>query len=155
MSNAPNGNGHGLEKPIAIYYEHPSWFQPLFDWLDKRGAPWVKIDARFHQYDAAAKDREYSLLFNRMSPSAWQRGNGHCVFYTVNYLAHLEEKGVRVVNGSRAFAHETSKALQLSILESLELPYPKARVIASAQRCRSHWLPARAQAEHRRQRRGN
>ncbi len=94
MSNAPNGNGHGLEKPIAIYYEHPSWFQPLFDWLDKRGAPWVKIDARFHQYAAAAKDREYSLLFNRMSPSAWQRGNGHCIFYTVNYLAHLEEKGL-------------------------------------------------------------
>jgi D-ala D-ala ligase C-terminus len=129
MSNTPNGNGHGLEKPIAIYYEHPSWFQPLFDWLDKRGAPWVKIDARFHQYDAAAKDREYSLLFNRMSPSAWQRGLGHCIFYTLNYLAHLEEKGVRVVNGSRAFAHETSKALQLSILESLGLPYPKARVI--------------------------
>jgi len=129
MSNTPNGNGHGLEKPIAIYYEHPSWFQPLFDWLDERGAPWVKIDARFHQYDAAAKDREYSLLFNRMSPSAWQRGLGHCIFYTLNYLAHLEEKGVRVVNGSRAFAHETSKALQLSILESLGLPYPKARVI--------------------------
>jgi hypothetical protein len=127
MSSTPNG--HGLEKPIAIYYEHPDWFRPLFQWLDERGVPWVKIDARHHQYDAAAKDREYSLLFNRMSPSAWQRGLGHCIFYTVNYLAHLEEKGVRVVNGSRAFAHETSKALQLSALESLGLPYPKTRVI--------------------------
>jgi D-Ala-D-Ala ligase-like protein len=127
MSSAPNGNGP--EKPIAIYYEHPDWFRPLFHWLDERGVPWVKIDARHHQYDAAAKDREYSLLFNRMSPSAWQRGLGHCIFYTLNYLAHLEEKGVRVVNGSRAFAHETSKALQLSLLESLGLPYPKARVI--------------------------
>jgi hypothetical protein len=129
MSSVPNGNGDGPEKPIAIYYEHPSWFQPLFDWLDRRSANWVKVDARHHQYDAAAKDREYSLLFNRMSPSAWQRGLGHCIFYTLNYLAHLEEKGVRVVNGSRAFAHETSKALQLSVLESLGLPYPKARVI--------------------------
>jgi biotin carboxylase len=41
----------------------------------------------------------------------------------------LEEKGVRVVNGSRAFTHETSKALQLGLLERLGLPYPKARVI--------------------------
>jgi hypothetical protein len=129
MSIPASGNGHGLEKPIAIYYEHPDWFRPLFHWLDERGVPWVKIDARFHQYNVAANDREYSLLFNRMSPSAWQRGAGHCIFYTLNYLAHLEEKGVRVVNGSRAFTHETSKALQLSVLESLGLPYPKARVI--------------------------
>ena len=129
MSIPASGNGHGLEKPIAIYYEHPDWFRPLFHWLDERGVPWVKIDARFHQYNVAANDREYSLLFNRMSPSAWQRGAGHCIFYTLNYLAHLEEKGVRVVNGSRAFAHETSKALQLSLFESLGLPYPKARVI--------------------------
>jgi biotin carboxylase len=47
----------------------------------------------------------------------------------LNYLKHLEDKGVRVVNGSRAFRHETSKALQLALLERLGLPYPKARVI--------------------------
>jgi len=28
---------------------------------------WVKLDARYHQYDAASPEREYSLLFNRMS----------------------------------------------------------------------------------------
>src|SRR5712672_2778950 len=129
MSNEKNGNGYGLEKPIAIYYEHPDWFRPLFQQLDERGVPWLKIDARHHNYDAASPEREYSLLFNRMSPSAWQRGVGHGIFYTINYLKHLEEKGVRVVNGSRAFTHETSKALQLALLERLELPYPKARVI--------------------------
>src|SRR5258707_15742813 len=64
-----------------------------------------------------------------MSPSAWQRGVGHGIFYTLNYLKHLEDKGVRAVNGSRAFTHETSKALQLALLERLGLPYPKARVI--------------------------
>jgi len=48
---------------------------------------------------------------------------------TVNYLKHLEEKGVRVVNGSCAFAHEISKALQLTNLESLGLDYPKARIV--------------------------
>ena len=91
--------------------------------------PWLKIDARHHNYDVASPEQEYSLLFNRMSPSAWQRGLGHGIFYTLHYLAHLEGKGLRVVNGYRCFSHEISKALQLSNLEKLGLPYPKALVI--------------------------
>jgi hypothetical protein len=129
MTTPSNGSKHPLEKPIAIYYEHPDWFRPLFQQLDERGVPWLKIHARDHQYDVASPEKEYSLLFNRMSPSAWQRGLGHCIFYTLNYLAHLEEKGLRVVNGHRCFAHETSKALQLTNLEKLGLPYPQAIVI--------------------------
>jgi glutathione synthase/RimK-type ligase-like ATP-grasp enzyme len=64
-----------------------------------------------------------------MSPSAWLRGRADAVSYTLQYLAHLERLGVRVVNGYRAFVVETSKALQLSLLEQLGLPYPRARVI--------------------------
>jgi hypothetical protein len=129
MNNPDQRNDNGLEKPIAIYYEHPDWFRPLFQQLDERGAPWLKIDARHHNYDVALPEREYSLLFNRMSPSAWQRGLGHGIFYTLNYLAHLEGKGVRVVNGYKCFSHEISKALQLTNLEKLGLPYPKAWMI--------------------------
>ena len=129
MSESTGKNGNALSSPIAIYYEQPNWFVPLFQQLDARGVNWLKLDARYHQYDAASPEHAYSLLFNRMSPSAWQRGIGHGIFYTLNYLKHLEEKGVRVVNGSRAFTHETSKALQLALLERLNLPYPKARVI--------------------------
>ncbi len=129
IDNDRNGDGYGLEKPLAIYYEHPDWFRPLFQQLDERAVPWVKIDARHHCYDAASPEQEYSLLFNRMSPSAWQRGLAHGIFYTLNYLAHLEAKGVRVVNGYRCFAHEISKAQQLTNLEQLGLPYPKARII--------------------------
>jgi predicted ATP-grasp superfamily ATP-dependent carboligase len=129
MSNKASSNDFALEKPIAIYYEHPDWFRPLFQQLDERGVPWLKVNARHHKYDVASPQTEYSLLFNRMSPSAWQRGLGHAIFYTLNYLAHLEAKGVRVVNGYRCLAHEISKALQLTNLEKLGLPYPKARVI--------------------------
>src|SRR6266705_1782116 len=129
MSNEINGNGGGLEKPIAIYYEHPDWFRPLFQQLDERGEPWLKIDVRHHSYDPASPEREYSLLVNLMSTSAWHRGMGHGIFNTLNYLAHLESKGVRIVNGYRCFNHEISKALQLANLEKLRLPYPRARVI--------------------------
>ncbi len=118
-----------LKRPIAIYHEHPDWFRPLFTEFDRRATPYVRIDARRHQYDVASQDGEYSLLFNRMSPSAYTRGHGHGIFYTLNFLAHLERQGVRVVNGYKAFTVETSKALQLSLLESLGLAYPRARVI--------------------------
>ena len=129
MSNGISKNRRKLQRPVAVYYEHPDWFKPLFQRLDESGVLWKKIDARNHQYDAASSGKEFSLLFNRMSPSAWQRGLGHCIFYTLNYLAHLEAQGVRVVNGHRGFAHEISKAQQLTNLEKLGLPYPKARVI--------------------------
>jgi biotin carboxylase len=67
-----------------------------------------------------------------MSPSAWLRGHGDAIFYTLQYLAHLRELGVRVVNGYEAFVTETSKAYQLSLLQRLGLPYPRARVIHRA-----------------------
>lgn len=117
-------------RPIGIYYEHQDWFRPLFAELDRRGVPYVHIDARRHSYDATNGDgSQYGLVFNRMSPSAYLRGQGHGILYTLQYLAHLEQLGVRVVNGVRAFRVETSKALQLSLLRSLGLPFPASRVI--------------------------
>src|SRR3982750_919145 len=108
-----------LEKPIAIYYEHPDWFRPLFDELDRRSIAYVPIDASRHQYDPSASDGEYALLFNRMSASAYLRGHGNAIFHTRNYLKHMERTGVRVLNGSAAFSIEISKALQLNLLSSL------------------------------------
>ncbi len=119
--------------PIAVYYEHPDWFRPLFAELDRRGTDYVRVDARRHVYDPGQTEREYRLLFNRMSPSAYLRSEHPGVFYTLGYLAHLERLGTRVVNGRQAFTTETSKALQLTLLQSLGLPYPKARVIGDPQ----------------------
>lgn len=120
-------------QPIGIYHEHPDWFRPLFGELERRGTPYVRIDATRHSYDATNGDgREFGLVFNRMSPSAYLRGRSHNILYTLNYLAHLEQLGVRVVNGLHAFRVETSKALQLALLKSLGLPFPAARVINHA-----------------------
>jgi biotin carboxylase len=67
-----------------------------------------------------------------MSPSAWRRGLGHSIFYTLQYLDQLERHGVRVVNGTQAFLTEISKARQLALPDSLGLPFPRARVIHAA-----------------------
>jgi len=133
MSNAPTNGSNGTKrKPIAIYHEHPDWFRPLFSELDKRGTNYERLDARTHAYDAGGGNGKYALVFNRMSPSAYLRGNGDTIFYTLSFLKHLEDSGTRVVNGHRAFTYETSKALQLSLLESLHLPFPRARIIHRA-----------------------
>lgn len=120
------------KKPIAIYHEHQDWFRPLFTELDRRGTPFIRIDARRHRFDVAKPDGEFSLVFNRMSPSAYKRGNANGIFYTAQYLASLERAGVRVINGYQAFTVETSKTLQLSLLHQLKLPYPRSRVINHA-----------------------
>jgi len=119
-------------RPIAIYYEHPDWFRPLFAELDRRRVPYVLLDAANHHFDVADGQPPYSLVFNRMSPSAYLRGHGNAIFYTLHYLAFLKHHGVRVINGYDAYVTETSKALQLSLLRHLGLPSPPARVINHA-----------------------
>jgi hypothetical protein len=117
------------ERPLAIYYEHPDWFRPLFLELDRRGVPYERLDAASHRFTAGDGRPSYALLFNRMSPSAYLRGHGNAIFYTLHYLAYLKRHGVRVINDYDAYVTETSKALQLSLLEGLGLRYPAARVI--------------------------
>ena len=116
--------------PLAILYEQPNWFKPLFAELDRRGTNYVKLSAVEHAYSPADHpEDQYALVFNRVSPSAWNRGNGDQIFYTVGFLEHLEARGVRVINGLQAFRSELSKAGQLTLLDQLGLPYPKARII--------------------------
>jgi glutathione synthase/RimK-type ligase-like ATP-grasp enzyme len=116
-------------RPIGIFYEHPHWFEPLFAELSRREIPHVRIDAARHGFDPSRVDDEISLLFNRMSPSAWKRGHPEAIFSTRDYLGHLESRGVPVFNGSHAFNLETSKALQVSLLARLMLPVPRTRVV--------------------------
>lgn len=120
------------EPRLGIYYEHPDWYRPLFAELDRRGVPYDAIHADTHIYDPSETTAPYAVVFNRMSPSAWMRGRSHLIFYTLQYLAHVRRLGVRVINGYDAWKTEISKAYQLSLLEELNLPYPRARVIHEA-----------------------
>lgn len=121
------------EKPMAVYYEHPEWFRPLFAELDKRGLPYEKIDAASDFYNPGEDlNDNYSIVFNRMSASAYLRNHGNAIFYTRGWLASLEQKKVRVINGYDAFQIEISKALQAALFDSLGIKYPATRIINSA-----------------------
>ncbi|MGH3442601.1 MAG: ATP-grasp domain-containing protein [Nitriliruptorales bacterium] len=118
-----------MSRPIAVLYEHPEWFRRLFAELDRRGSHWVPVPAQDLVVDPSDRDPGYALVVNRMSPSAWTRGNGHAIPVTLRWLEHLESAGVDVLNGATAFRHEISKAAQLDLFERLGVAYPRARVI--------------------------
>jgi hypothetical protein len=126
---ATTASGHHSAAPLAFLYEHPQWFNPIFAELERRGTPYTKIHAPEHFYTAGREAPAFRVLFNRMSPSADRRQHGSAIFYTLAWLGQLELQGIRVLNGTEAFRYEVSKALQLSLLSSLGIPYPKARVI--------------------------
>lgn len=116
-------------KPIGIFYEHPTWFGPLFAELERRQIPFVKIAAEAHQYDPLEKEPPFSLFINRMSSSAHLRGHVQGYFHVTNYLFHLERLGVPVINGLAAQQIESSKAKQLALLSGLGLKFPKSKVV--------------------------
>lgn len=119
--------------PIAVLHEHPEWFAPLFAALARRGAPFVRLDAAAHRFDPQDPDPPpWRLLFNRASPSGYLRGHAQATWYAQALVRHCEARGLRVINGSAAYALELSKADQLGLLHGLGLPAPRTRVINHA-----------------------
>lgn len=119
-------------KPIAVYYEHPDWFRPLFSALDRRQVHYVRLNAAAHSFDPSERDAPWSLVFNRASPSAYKRGHAQSIFFTSHWLRHLERLAVPVVNGAQLYEREISKAKQLVLFEQCKVLYPRTRVINSA-----------------------
>jgi hypothetical protein len=115
-----------MPAPIGILYEHPQWFLPLFAELDRRGVDYDPIDGSEPGFDPSERLGPYSLVLNRMSPSAWTRGNGAAIEAAREYLRLLEERDVAVINGSRAFAHETSKTRQLELFADIGVRFPRS-----------------------------
>lgn len=116
-------------KAIGILYEHPEWFLPLFAELDRRGLLYERIAADAYIFDPSAPAAPYALVVNRVSPSSYLRGHESAIFQTQSYLAYLEAIGVPVINGTRPFALETSKARQLTLLAQLGIPHPRSRAV--------------------------
>jgi len=119
-------------RPIAILYENETWMAPLFASLDDAGAEYERVFANDLSFDPAGPAPEWSLAVNKVSPSSYLRGHARSIAVARELLPLLEGWGVPVVNGSRAFALETSKARQLLLLQQLGIRAPAARVITDA-----------------------
>lgn len=122
-----------FSKPVAIYYEHPDWFKPLFAELERRGIPYHKLPAWAHSFDPALRESPYVLLVNRVGAFPCHNGQPDLIFYVKEYLAYLESIGANVVNGYFSFQVAVSKAIQLNILAQLHLCYPHSKVIHQPQ----------------------
>jgi len=118
-----------MEKPVGILYEHPLWFEPLFAELERRGIPYERIDAAHLSFDPADTEQRYSVVVNRMSPSAWTRGHERALHVTLHFLAYLERTCTPVINGHDAYLLELSKARQITLLAELGIRHPRTRVV--------------------------
>ena len=121
-------------RPIGILYENEAWLEPTFAALDRAGLPYERVYANEQSFDPAARAPEWSLAVNKISPSSYVRGHLPSIAFARQFLPFLEERGVPVVNGSAAFRLETSKALQLLLLDRLGIRAPRARVANDASR---------------------
>jgi carbamoylphosphate synthase large subunit len=114
---------------LAIVYEHPEWFKPLFAALDRRGVGYRAIAFEDHGYDIAEKEAPAPLVFSRLAMSSFLRQDEHPIFYAQSLYAHWELNGARVINGTPALAIDASKARQMSVITSLGLDIPATHVV--------------------------
>jgi hypothetical protein len=119
---------------LAILYEHPAWFAPLFAALDRRGLDYVALtpDGAF---DPADPTPPAKVVFNRIAMSSFLRGGAaeHPIFYSSALLDHWRRCGATVINGPEVLAIDSSKARQLSLIVSLGLHVPATRVVHRAE----------------------
>ena len=114
---------------LAVFYEHPDWFAPLFAALDRAGIAYRAINAAGHIFDPADPAPPAPLVLNRIAMSSFLRQNEHPIFYAQALFAQWEGLGARVLNGSAALALDASKARQLALIHRLGLAAPVTRVV--------------------------
>jgi glutathione synthase/RimK-type ligase-like ATP-grasp enzyme len=117
---------------LAILYEHPAWFEPLFAALERAGLAYGKIRLPGHSFDPAALGAPAPVMFNRVAMSSFLREAEHGIFYAEALLAHWEATGARVLNGAATVAIDSSKARQLSLIAALGLAVPATRAVHRA-----------------------
>jgi glutathione synthase/RimK-type ligase-like ATP-grasp enzyme len=116
---------------LAILYEHPAWFAPLFAALDRRGIGYQTLSPG-NAYDPTDTAVPAPLILNRIAMSAFLREAEHPIFWAQSLLAQWEDSGAHVLNGTRALAVDTSKARQLALISRLGLAIPATRVVHRA-----------------------
>jgi len=117
---------------LAILYEHPTWFEPLFAALDRRGIDVAKLPLAGHAFDPEASARPAPVVLSRVAMSAFLREPEHGIFYASALLDHWHRAGAKILNGAPILALDSSKARQLSLISSLNLDIPRTRIVHRA-----------------------
>ncbi|HEY0149525.1 MAG TPA: alpha-L-glutamate ligase [Allosphingosinicella sp.] len=114
---------------LAILYEHPQWFEPLFDALARRGISFTKVQLGDHSFDPMGSGPPAPVILSRVAMSGFLRESEHGIFYAQSLLAHWAARGATVLNGAEVLAVDTSKARQLSLIAGLGYQVPNTRVV--------------------------
>lgn len=117
---------------LAILYEHPAWFEPLFAALDRRGIAYDRLRPDGH-FDPADGSFPAPVVLNRIAMSSFLRSGEHPIFHAMALLDHWRRAGARVINGPDVLAIDSSKARQLSLIAALGLAIPATRVVHRAE----------------------
>jgi glutathione synthase/RimK-type ligase-like ATP-grasp enzyme len=118
-----------MQADLAVLYEHPIWFGPLFAALDRRGVAYEAIRLSDHRFDPASSDIPAALVLSRVAMSGFLREAEHGIFYAEALLAHWAGNGARVLNGAEVIAVDSSKARQLSLIARLGCQVPETRIV--------------------------
>ena len=118
-----------MSADLAVLYEHPKWFEPLFAALEKRGIRFEAIRLSDHSFDPASSGIPAPVILNRVAMSSFLREVDHGIFYAQSLLAHWQGNGARVLNDAGVMAIDTSKARQLSLISRLGYEVPETRIV--------------------------
>lgn len=114
---------------LAILYEHPTWFAPLFAALDRRGVAYDAQHLSGHGFDPAGGVPPAPVVLSRVAMSSFLREAEHGIFYAEALFAHWAAFGSRIINGAEVIAIDRSKARQLALIARLGLATPRTRVV--------------------------
>lgn len=120
-----------LVPQLAVLYQHPLWFEPLFAALDRRGVDYEKIRLAEHSFDLR-DGPPAPVILSRLAMSDFLREPEHPIFYTAALLDHWQRCGATVLNGPDVLAIDSSKARQLALIRALGYAVPDTRVVHRA-----------------------
>jgi glutathione synthase/RimK-type ligase-like ATP-grasp enzyme len=116
---------------LAILYEHPQWFAPLFAALNRRGIAYRALTPDL-AWNPADRAPPAPVVLNRIAMSSFLRAGEHPIFFATALFDHWSRAGARVVNDAAVLAIDSSKARQLSLLAGLGLAIPNTRIVHRA-----------------------
>ena len=114
---------------VYILYENEEWMPPLRRELKRAGLPYDEWFTHKGHFDLSEEPPK-GIFLNRISPSSHTRNHEESISLTKELLVWLESHGRRVINGSQAFALETSKIRQYEALKIVGVKTPHTIIVS-------------------------